>query len=1098
MKKILTFLFLAILLSTVLLPASTHVASAQTANEVTADKNRRTLFHMIACLSRDSTFDDDDDLTAPDDIFDSVDEEGKYYYINQQVEVVGLDIDKSDGVISCAEAITNGANILTPNSVKSSSLKDVGNYLTARIFGTSFATSSGTINMDSGLLSSKVAELVNEATTRMNGYAAQVSGASLSKLLQGRTIGLVKMCFDAYSSTNGQGSEDLATEVPGVGFFYKKKRKDVIGTTGNLVSFLKEGNLSVRFFGLIPRDRDLFVGDVNTDYELMAQNTDDNWDNGVNFYPVGRDTSATQGFSNGLIDCEYIIDNPDLVFNGIRVSDDGSFENQDGTPLTGALADAVTASEDLASAGSGSGDNCETAADFAFAFVLCPFLELSNRALGWLDNRIISALNVDQAYYNDEDVRHAWGNIRNIAYILLIPVTLLMVIGTALQLSFVDPYTVKRALPRLFVAIIFIAISYNACVLMIDIVNGVGKGVAGVITAPFGGLEGLTLSNIFNPDGLDNGLFVGGALAGVGIAFLSGVTIWTLLSFLGMAVLALVIIFALLSVRELLIVFLLVISPIAIIAWIFPGNDKPWKLWWGSFSKMLYLYPIIMAFIGTGRAFASVVGKAEGDAVVSTLTKLVAFIGPYFFIPKAFQMAGGAFATLAGMVNDKGKGVFDRQRKFRQNNMKGARDRNLSGNRFRNAPEGSIRSRINRSTQSAAQLKDAGFVPSRVRAAKRLHAAHELESIQKDPGAMSVLANDDAANAFMSGRGTKEDMIKYLMSDKANDGAGYGRDDATQIASELQLLSRAHGAESMKQAAFIQLAGSKTAYRGGPAEMLNAAYEAAGGDTQIAASLYAKARSAAEGAGRVDLAGYSYGEGLGEAQKIWQARAQGMDESGMASLSGGINDRLLNKVIDSKGVGAIVQSHGTAAKTLMPVLQQRLERATQDFESARISGDYGAMDEAHTRQMASAAEIANTYDYVNYAAPEVAREMRDKVLTRRINYTDTAYQEVDVPEVQRIQTTDPATGNIVYKSVPVMEEVRDSSGATVVRQKMTKGKVPRKDASGKPIETTRSMSTLEFVESVRDDKDFRSIRREQMATEEDRRRMAGGGPTPII
>jgi hypothetical protein len=474
--------------------------------------------------------------------------------------------------------------------------------------------------------------------------------------------------------------------------------------------------------------------------------------------------------------------------------------------------------------------NCESAVDFAFNFILCPLLEAGNEMISWIDDRIISMLSVDNKYYNDDQgrVKGAWANIRNVAYVVLIPVMLLMVIGTALQLSFVDPYTVKRAMPRLITAVVFISLSYDICRILIEITDVVGRGIAGLIAAPFGGMDALTLDSIFNP-GLGSATLALGVLGGLAYGttryaksgqksvfeLISGqiaVAGWISIAIgIGIVALTMLTIFLLLSVREMMIVFLVVISPVAIIAWIFPGNDKPWKLWWGTFNKLLLLFPIIMGFIAVGRAFASIVATADNaDPVFGTLIKLVAVVGPYFFIPKAFQMAGGAFANIAGIVNNREKGIFDRARKkqgdFRERAAKNA----LSNNKFRGAPEGSWRARMNKRAQDAALLKKAGYRPSRVNAMRTLVGREELEHAGKDPGLMGTIANDDASNAALFGRGTKADFKKYLES------VGYAEPDAENIASELALHAQEHGLESLRAAAVVQLAGSKTAFRGGP------------------------------------------------------------------------------------------------------------------------------------------------------------------------------------------------------------------------------------------------------------------------------------------
>lgn len=970
MKKIMSLLLVGLFLTSAIIPLFfTQASSAQSADEITADRNRRTLFHLIACLNRDTTFDlGDDELTSADDIFA---ENDGTFAVEQVVEVVGLDVDvvRGAGVMTCLEAMRDGINLLRPGSVSSSSLNEMGNYFIQDAFGTSFATSSASIQMDSRF-SSNISTIVAEAEAQMAVYESQISPQGALLILRNRTVGLIDICFEMVGPNNGRGQNGLVFERPGVGFFYEQNRSQVVGSEGNWLSFMNVGGRSSKIFSgfnltfLGERDRDLFTADINTGFEVSGQNTTSTWNNGVNFFPVGRDTPQTNGYDNGLVDCEFVQDFADIIFNGISVSPEGVLVNPDGTPLTGALADAVA--DVQSSTGDVEGDNCETAADFAFGFVLCPLLEITDKALGWLDNRIVDALNVNEAYYENEDIRSSWENVRDIAFILLVPAALVMVIGTALQFSFVDAYTVKRALPRLFVAIIFIAISFEVSSIAIELTNSVGRGIAGVVTSPFGGLANLRLTDIFNPTGADNLFATGGVLVGVGVAFLSGVTIFTLFSFIGVAALALLIIFVLLSIRELLIVFLIVISPIAIITWIFPGNDKGWKLWWGTFSKMLLIYPIIMGFLGVGRAFASIVGGAGGDPVVSTIVKLVAFIGPYFFIPKAFQMAGGAFANLAGIVNDRGKGIFDRQRKFRAENRKNKRDR-ISSNRPRSNNAITRRAYGAGSAifaQADAAKKDGirrGLLSSAAgdsrRAAEKRQRDEERQHAEKDPTLQQNIGNDQFGEVLLqlidNPGVSDESLIKYLQAHN------YSETGAIELISTARSLHSDYG-HALAGTALMGKVGSNTSYTGGEDQLLDDIIRAGHGSEADMMALLGQARSTAATKGLFHLSGGSYGEDAAMLQALLRVKKNGgaplsenieyedeitgergvlqtagLDENAVREL---INNRKEEKARTSMQSWDFGRIHATSARKLAGSLHQEVQRMSADASSETDPG----------------------------------------------------------------------------------------------------------------------------------------------------------------
>jgi len=356
-------------------------------------------------------------------------------------------------------------------------------------------------------------------------------------------------------------------------------------------------------------------------------------------------------------------------------------------------------------------ENCDNGGG-EFSFIICPFLrDIANPGIESLDNNIRESLNIDKDYYESDEIRNTWANFRNIAYIVLIPVMLVMVIGTALQFSFVDAYTVRRAMPRLLVAVIFMALSYDIMRIMIDVTNEVGRGAAGLIAAPFGGSEALEFQKIFEPNSSEDSLFSGGVLAGIAIGTaLGALSLGILATYLAAALLALIIIFAVITMRELIVVFLMVPAPLAIISWIFPGNDALWKLWWNAFSKLLMAGPPIIALLVVGRGFALLIHNANPDpsgieGVFLVIAKTTAYIGPFFAIILVFQSLSGAVGNLIGRVNDRGKGAFDRMRNYRGNKRKQLFQDAQAGKRFKGS--GRVTDRLNNITQGGANLNRA-------------------------------------------------------------------------------------------------------------------------------------------------------------------------------------------------------------------------------------------------------------------------------------------------------------------------------------------------------------------------------------------------------
>lgn len=325
---------------------------------------------------------------------------------------------------------------------------------------------------------------------------------------------------------------------------------------------------------------------------------------------------------------------------------------------------------DLAStANTSTTDNSCEGQGGVLSWLLCPVLNMVGSALNWVDTQLSRLLEIDRDKFTSDEMYTAWSRFRNIGLTLLIAAMLIMVIGTALGIEALDAYTVKKAFPRLVAAIVFVLLSWYICSFLIELSNVVGKGTLGLLTSPFGD-KANALTSLFEPTAGGAGLQIGGLVLGGAALALPG-AVGILLSWLGTGLLIMGIAFLVLIARQMFIIVLILVSPIAILSWIFPGNDKLWKIWWQSFSKLLLMFPIVMTLIASGRIFSSVIASTNsgsGEGLLNPLLKITAYVLPYAFIPFTFKAAGGIFGSLVGMANDRSKGVFDRLKKGRQSN----------------------------------------------------------------------------------------------------------------------------------------------------------------------------------------------------------------------------------------------------------------------------------------------------------------------------------------------------------------------------------------------------------------------------------------------
>lgn len=321
--------------------------------------------------------------------------------------------------------------------------------------------------------------------------------------------------------------------------------------------------------------------------------------------------------------------------------------------------------------GRGAGDTggdtqptCEDSVDGGFGWLVCWIIDGADRLIGWMEGIIQSQLEVDTSFFTNEELKSAWTQVARISSGLLVIVGLAMVISTALGFSMFDAYTVKKVLPKLVIAAVFIWLSWGLVTTYVTIMNDVGKGIADLLFSPFGNFSEVDLGAIVgkataSSGGGSDAVFSGLLLGGMVAAVLASGGVFAVLAALVPVIAFIAIGFVVLVFRQAIIIFLVVMAPLGIAAWILPNTEKIWKLWSGTLNKLLIMFPLFMGIFAAAKIFAWTTAGATGGAAEVVVTVL-AYVSPFIFLPALFKAAGGLLSSITGIVNNKGKGVFDR------------------------------------------------------------------------------------------------------------------------------------------------------------------------------------------------------------------------------------------------------------------------------------------------------------------------------------------------------------------------------------------------------------------------------------------------------
>jgi hypothetical protein len=293
------------------------------------------------------------------------------------------------------------------------------------------------------------------------------------------------------------------------------------------------------------------------------------------------------------------------------------------------------------------------------------------------------------------NLKSIWRNVLNVSNIILILAFLIMAISTALDLGVFNAYTVKKMLPRIVIAAIAANLSWVIVSVVITGVNYVGIGIQSILIAPF--TDGVSTSlasaaTTVSGTAIDKGgvAFQGGVLIAIGsivyFIFATGGAI--LLPLLAIVLVAILVGFIVFLLRRIVLLMLVMVAPLAFMAWALPGGEQWFKKWWKTLIQTLLIYPYAMVLLGSGIVIANVIGETGGkgnfEEVLNSFLIIIALILPYFLLPTAFKMIGGALGTITGKLNDKSKGLVDRARNAKDNSSyyagkKGANDAKLAG-----------------------------------------------------------------------------------------------------------------------------------------------------------------------------------------------------------------------------------------------------------------------------------------------------------------------------------------------------------------------------------------------------------------------------------
>lgn len=612
-------------------------------------------------------------------------------------------------------------------------------------------------------------------------------------------------------------------------------------------------------------------------------------------------------------------------------------------------------------------------------WVLCPIMDLAEKAIQGLSAALTDFLYTPTQQIFNTDFQTTFNTFRNIGIALLVIAGLVMVLSQAAGLEIFAAYTVRKALPRIVIAAIGMALAWPILQFVIIFFNDIGVWTQDLILGSVKSISSgnYALSSYDGPAIIE--LVVGGSGA---LLFSAGIVF----SFLGTVALALLLAFFVLAIRQMVILVAVLIAPLAIAASILPGTERLWKFWRESLLTALVMFPIIMAFLGAGEALSYIAGAAAkntggngGQATTWNLVAAISLIAPLFLLPYAFRIAGGLMGTVHALAtNGKlGKGLFGALSTYRGKQFGKRMNDAKTGNFWR---QGSVPRWLGGSAvDKLAAIGSRGVQGAYLRTSEPLNRGRRealrssigfdtaMAAAEKDPSVKAILANDDYLQAIMSSGGTESGIRRQLKRINPN----YSETDVGAIMNAVRTV----GYSNMNKVAATYLPSTGTAFKAaneGGASMLQALNEAYGDDRIGFTRALAAASQGANQARRPDLAAGSFTEKLRWAERL----RQNPDDFDNVRLE---MDR---RALETVAPGQLVGARASSIERLIPAMEERLNQAQRP----------GANPDELTE---ASAYFAALYDEMGRSAHENAAVLRNKLMSKAVQGGETLQQYIE-------------------------------------------------------------------------------------------------------
>lgn len=337
-----------------------------------------------------------------------------------------------------------------------------------------------------------------------------------------------------------------------------------------------------------------------------------------------------------------------------------------------------------------------------------------------------------------------WVVMKDIANIAFIAGFLIIIYSYIVGGGF-STYSIKKILPRIIVAAILVNISFWVCAVAVDVSNILGQSVQDLFINMRDQIAGTETNSSVGWKEMTSYVLSGGAIGTIGLIGATGGSIasaaFLLVGILIAVVFAAFIAVIILAARQALIVILVVAAPLAFVAYLLPNTEKWFDKWRSVFLTMLLLFPIFSVIFG-GSQFAGALIIQTAPNLAIMLLGMAVQVAPLVITPLLIKFSGGIIGQIAGMANNRSKGMVDGAKNWAKGNAELHKQKSLSTpnrrlnriNFARRTAQRMDRGRMHREGMTAGYKSMAEGRFTQTRGGRDVHSLTQDADIQKHLG----------------------------------------------------------------------------------------------------------------------------------------------------------------------------------------------------------------------------------------------------------------------------------------------------------------------------------------------------------------------------